>query len=304
MYTFIRIVRLGSISAAARRLKISQPAVTMRIRALENELGVTLIDKVGTQINITPAGRMFYQYALRISQTLQFGLDHIGDASGEMIVLAGNPTLGTYLLPDIYRHFVAAHPESNIIIQVYNNSEKVVDTILDHVADIGLVHGDVDHPQIAKTPLYEEELVLTLHPGHPLCHKPVVDLYDLKQHTLIGYSPNTPKARMIEHMFIDAKISVDITIYTSDVVTMKRMVMENLGVAFLPRLVVSAELQEKRLLHKPIEQPYVLTQPSQLITLKDSFQHDKIAIWKKRLIHYLQSQNLVRAVSEGSRLSQ
>ena len=111
---FCYAVQTGSISRAAERMFLSQPSVSLQIQALERELGVTLFERRGPRIRLTPEGQTLYEMALPLLE----GLDGLPETflarrgsveSGELNITAGEATI-LYLLPDVVTRFSAAHP--------------------------------------------------------------------------------------------------------------------------------------------------------------------------------------------------
>ena len=164
---FAAFARRRSFSAAARDLRISQPAVSKHIADLEREVGANLVVRRPRGGELTPAGEFLANHVLRAHALLAQASRGIGEfrqqVSGALaIVASGVPA--TYLLPETVVAFQRAHPGVRVSV-VSGNSARTMDALRSHRAELGVVGGFAAAPEIEAESLVEEEIVLVGAPG-------------------------------------------------------------------------------------------------------------------------------------------
>src|SRR5262249_27542848 len=157
---FAAFVRRRSFSAAARELRISQPAVSKHIADVEREAGVKLVVRRPRGADLTPARQFPANHLLRAHALLAQAARGVGEfrerVSGSLtIVASGVPA--TYLLPEVVVAFQRAHPGVRVSI-VAGNSAQTMDALRSHRAELGVVGGFAAAPEIEAEPLVEEEI--------------------------------------------------------------------------------------------------------------------------------------------------
>lgn len=159
---FAAFARRRSFSAAARELRISQPAVSRHIADIERETGVKLVDRRPRGGELTSAGEYLANHVLRAQALLAQASRGVGEfrqrATGELaIVASGVPA--TYLLPDVVVTFQAAHPDVRIRI-ISGASAQSMDALRAHRAEFGVVGGFAAAPEIDSEPLVDEDIIV------------------------------------------------------------------------------------------------------------------------------------------------
>src|SRR5215475_11061074 len=163
---FAAFARRRSFSAAARELRISQPAVSKHIAAVEREAGVKLVVRRPRGGDLTPAGEFLANHVLRAHALLAQAARGVGEfrqqVTGSLTVVAsGVPA--TYLLPEVVVAFRRSHPGVRVSI-VQGNSAQTMDALRSHRAELGVVGGFAAAPEIEAEPLVEEEVLVIGHP--------------------------------------------------------------------------------------------------------------------------------------------
>jgi DNA-binding transcriptional LysR family regulator len=159
---FAAFARRRSFSAAARELRVSQPAVSKHIAAVEREVGVKLVVRRPRGGELTPAGEFLANHVLRAHALLVQASRGVGEfsqrATGALTVVAsGVPA--TYLLPEVVVSFQRAHPGVRVSI-VTGNSAQTMDALRSHRAELGVVGGFAAAPEVEAEPLVEEQIVV------------------------------------------------------------------------------------------------------------------------------------------------
>src|SRR5262249_51891899 len=163
---FAAFARRQSFSAAARELRISQPAVSKHIAEGERETGVKLVVRRPRGGELNPAGQFLANHVLRAHALLAQAARGVGEfrerVTGSLtIVASGVPA--TYLLPEVVVVFQHAHPGVRVRI-VQGNSAQTMDALRSHRAELGVVGGFAAAPEIEAEPLVEEEVLVIGHP--------------------------------------------------------------------------------------------------------------------------------------------
>src|SRR5262245_7816449 len=159
--TLHEIARLRSFSRAAESLRLSQPAVSLHVRQLEQALGTALLERVGRRAEPTPAGTLLLEQAGRALEALEAAAASVHALRG---VVAGRIRVGTgatasiYLLPPILRRLRTRYPEIELVI-VTGNTTEIAKAVAENTLDVGVVTLPVRPRQLVVTPFYTDRLV-------------------------------------------------------------------------------------------------------------------------------------------------
>jgi DNA-binding transcriptional LysR family regulator len=151
-----------SFRKAAEHLFITQPAVTLQIKALEEDLGVRLFDRRGNQIFLTPQGSRLLRYAKRMEALVAKAEQEIADGEGKLsgeLSLGASTTIAQYVLPRLIGAFLLENPRVRLSLQS-GNTELVVQLLLDGAIALGLIEGPARHREVRTEPFLEDEMVL------------------------------------------------------------------------------------------------------------------------------------------------
>ena len=232
-----------SVSAAAKVLYVTQPALTTRIKNLERELGIDLFVRTPRGMRLTAEGRAFRPHAQRAVQSLAEGrelLRELGEGRvGELIVGAA-PAISTYVLPLVLRRFQALFPNVHLIVRT-GHSEEVLELVLREQVQIGLVR-ELPHPAVSSVPLYDDEIVLVVDPGHRFAGAPSIDVNELSAERLILFDRTSSYFVLTSAFFREAGVVPRGVMELDNVDATKKMVEHGLGIAFLPYTAVRGEL--------------------------------------------------------------
>jgi DNA-binding transcriptional LysR family regulator len=261
---FLTVAERRSVSAAAGVLYVTQPALTTRLKNLERELGVDLFVRTSRGMRLTAEGRAFRPHAQRALQSLAAGRELLRERRegrvGELIVGAA-PAISTYVLPLVLRTFQASFPNVHLIVRT-GHSEDVLELVLREQVQIGLVR-DLPHPAVTSTPLYEDEIVLVVHPQHRLAGEPSIAVQELGDERLILFDRTSSYFVLTSAFFREAGVVPRGVMELDNVDATKKMVEHGLGIAFLPYTAVREELADGSLRevaiqgYEPVRRPIV-----------------------------------------------
>lgn len=184
---FVSVVEEKSFSRAAERLFLSQPTVSVHVRTLEEDMGTRLLDRLGSEVVPTPAGRKLYRYARKIlvlkDQALQDIQHFLGELSGSF-ELAASTIPGEYLLPPVLADFQHCYPKVKVVLHILD-SGRVIHEVSQGEYFLGVVGSEGDERGLTYTPLQEEELVVVFPAQDPLAQHERVTLEDIQGIPLI-----------------------------------------------------------------------------------------------------------------------
>ena len=181
MRIFLEVYRMENITQAAKRLHMTQPAVTRAIQEIERHYGVRLFDRMNRRLFVTEAGRQFYAQSLPIVESfdmMEKGLLN-GDAFGVLRVGA-SISLGNFFLPELICEFRKKRPDMKVKATV-SNAGNLQKGLLDNELDLALIEGGISESELETRAFSEDRLVLILPVGHELAEKEKVFVEDLKK---------------------------------------------------------------------------------------------------------------------------
>jgi DNA-binding transcriptional LysR family regulator len=260
---FVEVARRRSVTAAAGALFVTQPALTARLNALETMLGVQLVHRRrrgGAQL--TEQGRVFLPYAERAVGAVAEGrrvLDALASGRAGQVAIGCSPAVSTYVLPTILRRFAATHPGVQLAVRT-GHSEEVLELVKREQVEIGLVRALRD-PQVESFGLYEDRLVLVVHPSHPFAAAGQVRLEQLSDERFILFDRESSYHELTSALFREAGVSPGGLMELDNIDAAKKMVEEGLGMTLLPRIAVAEEVAAGRLALVEIEGVAPLRRP-------------------------------------------
>jgi DNA-binding transcriptional LysR family regulator len=246
--TFLAVATFGGFHRAAEALRISQPAVSARIKALEESLGVSLFARSRGGLVVSEAGRTFRPHAeqlLRTASLARQAVHQAQPASGIPLQIAAALSISVYFLPDVLKRFQRAHP--NVIISIRpGHSKEVLDMVLNNEAEIGLARS-LQHPEVETISLRDDPLLLVAHPRRGPAHTNRAQLEKVASWPLIFYERGSSDWTLTHSLFRRAGLVPNVALEVDSIETAKRMVERGLGFSFLPQLAVGREIRAHKL---------------------------------------------------------
>lgn len=250
---FVEVARCGSMSQAAAGLHMGQPTISQRIRALEEELGRPLFTRQHRGVILTQAGQAFLDYAQRSLIALEEGIQAVQHSGEERlhIRIAAPASLNSWFLGPLVRRLAQ---DGHDVTLLDGHSHHVTQQVLDGSIDAGFVLGVAPIPGVCLREIWQDPLVCVLSPMHllaDLCQRPSFDPRELAGQRIIWYrfAHFATKFRVDMERAIGART---MWIETTPAATVKKLVLDGLGVGFLPCLAVQDELQNRTLLQLPL----------------------------------------------------
>lgn len=254
MRAFCEVVRTGSITLAAQKMFLSQPSVTLQIQAMERELGVTVFERRGPVLKLTPDGEALYALAKPLVEGIDsleenFAAQHGKLDSGELNICAGESTI-LYILPEAVRRFVAAHPR--IQLKIHNETGRdglkmlradEVDLVVGSMMD---VPDDITYQPVVT---YDPALIVPL--DHPLAGKTKVTLEEISQYGMILPPRHLSTWRMVKYVFQQHNLTFSVTLEAGGWEVIKKYVELGMGISIVTDICLTGN---EKLVRIPLNQ--------------------------------------------------
>jgi len=263
---FVAVGTFGGFRRAADALRVSQPAVSARIKALEDSLGVALFERGKTGFALSPAGRALRPHAEQLLQVVAHARQAVHDlrpSSGGALTIAAALSICTYLLPDVLKRFQAAHPKTKITVRS-GHSKEVLDMVLAGDAELGLARS-LQHPEIETVSLREDPLVLVATPGSSMARAGRARLDEIAAQPLILFDRGSSDWTLTLGLFRRAGLVPNVVLEVESIEAAKRMVERGIGIAFLPQLAVVREIRRGQLMAIDLRDAEALSRSLDLI---------------------------------------
>jgi DNA-binding transcriptional LysR family regulator len=257
--TFLAVGTYGGFHRAASALRISQPAVSARIRALEDSLGVKLFTREGGTLTVSAAGKALRPHAeqlLRDVSKARQAVHELQPSSGGTLGIAAALSVCTYFLPDVMKDYQTANPKVMVSLRS-GNSAQVLKMVLDGEAEIGVARS-LNHPEVETMTLRDDPLILVGHPKHPAAQRRMVRLEDVETMPLIFFDRGSSDWTLTQSLFRRVGQLPNTVLEVETIEAAKRMVERKLGLSFLPQIAVIHELQRGKLVAVNISDAEVL----------------------------------------------
>ena len=239
--SFIQVARLGSFSAAAQQLHISQPAMSKRIQSLEHHLGVTLFDRLGKRVRLTPAGELLVVKAtamLDLSKDMERDVGNLAQTVSGRLSMATSHHIGLHRLAPVLQRFTQDYPEVELDIQ-FEDSEVAHNLVRAGDIELAVVTlnpaGEIEQPDLKTETVWED----------PLCFvnaKPLPEVTSLNQLATLPCilpGPNTFTGRIVTERFASQGLVLNPALSTNYLETISMLVSVGVGWSVLPQTMAS-----------------------------------------------------------------
>ncbi len=251
--TFRTIAQEASFSRAGQKLLRTQPAVSLALKRLESELGVSLIDRTTKSLSLTDAGRLVLEYCDRyegLDRELRGALAELQGLQAGRLSIGANESTAMYLLGPIveYRRL---HPRIHIEIR-RSLSSRIPDELLRGRLEMGAITYDPGDDRLTLREIYADHLAFIVAPKHRLAKRKELSIQELGDEIFIAHNVSGPYRRRVIEAFQTHRVSLNMEIELPTIETIRRMVQLDMGVAFLPRMCVQQEIEQGVLVEIPV----------------------------------------------------
>jgi LysR family transcriptional regulator, low CO2-responsive transcriptional regulator len=237
-----------NFSLTAKQLYLSQPAVSMQIKQLEENIGLPLFEQIGKKVFLTEAGRELFHYSRNITQQLGEmeavfdelkGLEH-----GKLTISVVNTA--NYFTPRLLATFCRRHPNINVILQVANR-DAVLKQLADNSTDLAILGQPPEGLDIIAKPFLDNPLVVIAAPDHPLAKLKRVKFARLAEETFLSREQGSGTRSAMERVFAQHKIQPHISMEMETNEAIKQAVQAGMGLGILSLHSIELELETKRI---------------------------------------------------------
>ncbi len=237
LQALVAIADTGSFSRAAEQLFMTQPAISKRLAALESELGVQLVDRLGRRCRLTEAGESLLVSSRRILADIATSREEVrslSDAIGGRLRLATSHHIGIHRLPPVLKHFTQACPDVDLDL-MFMDSEQACDLVAEGSVELAVVTLPRQRsPNLETRTVWRDPLLVSCATDHLLATKKSLSPKSLCQHTAVLPSRGTVTRDILLDALAPHNVIVNTTLETNYLETIKMMVSVGLGWSVLP----------------------------------------------------------------------
>ncbi len=287
--TFYYTAKYRSLTKAADVLCITQPAVTKQIKQLQSHYEIKFLDIIGKKVVLTDAGKHLYTIADKIfdmeSQAEESIRDFQNFTKGKINILSCE-SFGAYYIPYIIRYYNITNPDINITMQISSNDD-IIESTAELNNDIGFISKPIQNPKISVHEILEDDIVFIASPKFALTRRDTLMFDDLYGCNMIMHEQGSVTRKVADNLIRKNNIDLNINYEISNSEAIKRLVQQDLGVAFISKNMVSEEVKSGKLVAVPVEEKgfkrkyYIIHHSEKYFSkpLKDLF--DLILQWSK-----------------------
>ena len=244
LYIFYMVARLQSFSKAAQELSISQPAVSIQVRELENSLGTSLLHRMRRELRLTETGEAVFSYTQRIFALADEMHSVLRDIQGldiGRLNIGSSTTPGEYILPWLIGKFRKMHEGIQVSLSIAN-TQSVIDRIYAHELDMGMAGSPVNVKGLASFPYIKDNIVIIASTSHPLAQQDEIAIRDLRKHDFILREPGSATRKTAEEQFRSRRMQPQVTMELGSNEAIKRAVAAGLGLGVLSEFSVTPDV--------------------------------------------------------------
>lgn len=242
---FYLAARKKSITNAAEALHVTQPAVTMQIKAFEKHLNVKLFRKYGKELQLTDVGQVLYRYAKRIFKIVdevEYVLKSYGDSTLGSLTIGTTRSFARHLMPGLLSRFQKSFPKVRVFLKV-GSSQEIADSIAAFKYDLGII-GRLPHMDKLKiVPYTKEEFCVVISPNHRLASKSMVSIFELKNEPIIIRESGSGSRHAILLLLASHNVKPSVLVEAGSVEFIKEYIIKERGISFLDKPEVEFEVK-------------------------------------------------------------
>ncbi len=253
---FKTVCESKSMTAAAEKLYMSQPAVSQTITKLENEVGIKLFERIKNRLELTYGGTVLYKYSkkiIRLTAESEDMLHQIANLKAGKLRIGASMTIGTYILPDIINNFKKEHQKLKMPLYI-NNTDHIVDNILNNDLDIAFVEGPFKEKEINSEIFRKDELVVVSSPDYFSKKASNLNLSDIAGENFILREEGSGTRDLAIKKLEESQIDYNIKHVLNNFEAIKKAITADFGLSILPKISVRDEVNRGELVVLNIEE--------------------------------------------------
>ncbi|MBI2816024.1 MAG: LysR family transcriptional regulator [Acidobacteria bacterium] len=252
---FLTVANEKSFSRAAQKLMKTQPAISLAVQRLEAELGEKLLDRSLKDGTLTDAGKVVFEYAQKfdhLRRDMYNALTELRDKHTGKLTIGANESGALYLLNHIHE-FRELYPKVKVEVR-RSLSRNIPSEVASNSLDLGVVSYKSGDRTLQSLVIYNDAVAFIVHPAHPFAKCKQISIRDLGNETVIAHNIASPYRQLVLEAFQHHQVKLNMDIEMPTVETIKKMVQSKMGVAFVPRMCVQAEIAAGQLVEIPMRE--------------------------------------------------
>jgi len=249
---FLAVARTGSVSRAGDELAMSQSAVSGSLADLERQFDVRLFDRIGKRLQLSDVGRALRSSAEAVwdeARELESALANHAD--GGRLRVGATLTIGNYVAVPLMARYLRERPGSLVHLDIAN-TEEIARRVVNFEIDVGLIEGELSHPQLEVKPFRDDELVVFSSPMHPLAKKRTLTDADLKAASWIVREHGSGTRQAFDRAMTGILPELHLTLELPHTEVIKRAVEAGLGLGCVSRLALVDAFRDGTLKPRPV----------------------------------------------------
>jgi DNA-binding transcriptional LysR family regulator len=251
---FRDIAHARNVSHGAEVCGVSQSAASQHLHETERLLGVQLLDRSTRPVELTEAGRLYYEFCrdvLRRQEEFEESLDKLKGRVQGTVRVAAIYSVGLSDMSRLELELSRRMPQAELLVE-YLRPEKVYDAVLTDQADLGLVSYPESNREITAIPWREEKMMVAAAPSHPLAARETLDLADLAQQNFVAFDDELRVGREVKRYIRESGAQLNVVMHFDNIQTMKEAVVLGSSISIMPVRVLRNDIEQGRLVAIPI----------------------------------------------------
>lgn len=281
---FHAIAETGSISAAAIRVHVSQPALSRELKDFEGRLGVVLFERLPRGMRLTEPGKVLHAYSARlfaVADSAQAAMRDFADARTGQLSMGASNTIGTYVLPRFVAQFRTLFPQLGISLFV-GNTEQVAQGVADLRFTVGFVEGPVRVEGVVAEEFSRDELIPVVGAQHPLAGRRRGKPADINGLPLLMREPGSGTRELIGELLQQLDVQTGSIVEFGNTEALKQAAIHGGGIAWLPSISVVRDLQDGSLVRLPVR-ALGLQRPLSILRREGAYQVPAVEAFLQRV---------------------
>ena len=247
---FLSVAKHLNYTRAGEEVNLSQPSVSVRIRQLEDELGTKLFEQLGKKVSLTEAGLVLIPHARRVItavENAQAAIDELLGLERGTLRIGASTTPGMYVVPQVIARFHDQYPKIEIHLGI-KDTQQIEEAVIRNEFDFGFVGGHLAGDEVDVIPWVTDRLVLIVAPDHPFAKKRSIKSDDLRNEKFVLRERGSATRAAIGNRLEISGLEIDPVMEMENPESVKKAVQSGLGMAFISRFAVEAELKTRSLI--------------------------------------------------------
>jgi LysR family transcriptional regulator, transcriptional activator of the cysJI operon len=252
---FKDIAQARSFSRGASANGVSQSAASQHVQDLEEQFGVTLLDRTTRPLSVTEAGKLYLEMcreALGARDEFLVALERMKAEVEGTVRVASIYSVGLSEMSRLEDEFSRRHPQARLEVE-YLRPEKVYEAVVSDQADLGLMSYAEPSKEVTVLPWRQEQMVVAASPHHPLAERSEVRPEELDGLDFVGFDEDLPIRRDIDRFLREHRVHVNLTLHFDNLQMIKEAVAHGSGVSIMPARIMEEEVRQGRLVPIPID---------------------------------------------------